>query len=146
MKIRKMVPEDEPVILPMVYAFYSSDAVDHPVPRENLRRTFRAAVEEGSLLDGYVLEDEDGTAGFAYLSEYYACEVGGVNMMLEEIYIAPSAQGKGYGTAFLRWMEENFPEVRRFRLEVTESNADAARLYERQGYRFIGYRQMVKDV
>ena len=94
MNIRKMTAADEPVIVPMVYKFYESDAVDHPVPRENLRRTFHAAVEDGSLLDGYVLEDEDGVAGFAYLSAYYACEVGGVNMMLEEIYLRPEARGK----------------------------------------------------
>lgn len=146
MNIRKMTAADEPVIVPMVYKFYESDAVDHPVPRENLRRTFHAAVEDGSLLDGYVLEDEDGVAGFAYLSAYYACEVGGVNMMLEEIYLRPEARGKGYGTKFLKWMERQFPEVRRFRLEVTESNGSAARLYEQQGYHFLGYRQMVKDV
>ena len=146
MTIRKMTAADEKIIVPMVCEFYRSDAVDHPVPEENLRRSFRAAVEDGSLLEGYVLEDEDGIAGFAYLSEYYACEVGGVNMMLEEIYIRPEARGKGYGTEFMRWMEKQFPEVRRFRLEVTESNGKAVRLYEELGYHFLGYRQMVKDV
>ena len=52
MNIRKMTAADEPVIVPMVYKFYESDAVDHPVPRENLRRTFHAAVEDGSLPGG----------------------------------------------------------------------------------------------
>lgn len=145
LQIRKMTGADAKTVLPMVYGFYRSDAVDHAVPEENLNRTFQAAVTDGSLLEGFVLEDETGAVGFAYLSPYYACEVGGVNMMLEEIFIIPEAQGKGYGTEFFRWMEETYPEVRRFRLEVTESNQAAVRLYKKLGYDFIRYEQMAKD-
>ncbi len=144
-QIRKMTGADAETVLPMVYGFYRSDAVDHAVPEETLNRTFQAAVTDGSLLEGFVLEDETGAVGFAYLSPYYACEVGGVNMMLEEIFIIPEAQGKGYGTEFFRWMEETYPEVRRFRLEVTESNQAAVRLYKKLGYDFIRYEQMAKD-
>ena len=145
LQIRKMTRADAKTVLPMVYGFYRSDAVDHAVPEETLNRTFQAAVTDGSLLEGFVLEDETGAVGFAYLSPYYACEVGGVNMMLEEIFIIPEAQGKGYGTEFFRWMEETYPEVRRFRLEVTESNQAAVRLYKKLGYDFIRYEQMAKD-
>lgn len=145
LQIRKMTGADAKTVLPMVYGFYRSDAVDHAVPEETLNRTFQAAVTDGSLLEGFVLEDETGAVGFAYLSPYYACEVGGVNMVLEEIFIIPEAQGKGYGTEFFRWMEETYPEVRRFRLEVTESNQAAVRLYKKLGYDFIRYEQMAKD-
>ena len=145
LQIRKMTGADAKTVLPMVYGFYRSDAVDHAVPEETLNRAFQAAVTDGSLLEGFVLEDETGAVGFAYLSPYYACEVGGVNMMLEEIFIIPEAQGKGYGTEFFRWMEETYPEVRRFRLEVTESNQAAVRLYKKLGYDFIRYEQMAKD-
>lgn len=145
LQIRKMTGADAKTVLPMVYGFYRSDAVDHAVPEETLNRTFQAAVTDGSLLEGFVLEDVTGAVGFAYLSPYYACEVGGVNMMLEEIFIIPEAQGKGYGTEFFRWMEETYPEVRRFRLEVTESNQAAVRLYKKLGYDFIRYEQMAKD-
>ena len=145
LQIRKMTGADAKTVLPMVYGCYRSDAVDHAVPEETLNRTFQAAVTDGSLLEGFVLEDETGAVGFAYLSPYYACEVGGVNMMLEEIFIIPEAQGKGYGTEFFRWMEETYPEVRRFRLEVTESNQAAVRLYKKLGYDFIRYEQMAKD-
>ena len=145
LNIRTMTRGDADAILPMVYGFYRSDAVDHAVSEEVLNRTFEAAVTEGTLLEGWVLEDETGVVGFAYLSAYYACEVGGVNMMLEEIYFSPEARGKGYGTEFFRWMEERYPEVRRFRLEGTDTNEAAIRLYERLGYRFIRYGQMAKD-
>ena len=79
LQIRKMTGADAKTVLPMVYGFYRSDAVDHAVPEETLNRTFQAAATDGSLLEGFVLEDETGAVGFAYLSPYYACEVGGVN-------------------------------------------------------------------
>ena len=37
------------------------------------------------------------------------------------------------------------PEVRRFRLEVTRSNEKAVRLYERLGFTFLDYDQMILD-
>ena len=72
LQIRKMTGADAKTVLPMVYGFYRSDAVDHAVPEETLNRTFQAAVTDGSLLEGFVLEDETGAVGFAYLSPYYA--------------------------------------------------------------------------
>ena len=140
-----MEAADAQTVLPMVYCFYRSDAVDHPVPEENLQRTFQAAVTPGSLIDGYVLEEEGKTVGFAYLTAYYACEVGGVNLMIEEIYLEPEARGKGYCTQFFHWMEEAYPDVKRFRLEVTETNGDAIRLYQKLGFDFLRYGQMAKD-
>ena len=41
-------------------------------------------------------------------------------------------------------MEEN-PQVKRFRLEVTRSNEGAVRLYEKLGFSFLEYDQMVLD-
>ena len=43
-------------------------------------------------------------------------------------------------------MEQNKePGVTRFRLEVEPDNIRAAALYERMGYKYLGYRQMVKE-
>ena len=50
LQIRKMTGADAKTVLPMVYGFYRSDAVDHAVPEETLNRTFQAAVTDGSLL------------------------------------------------------------------------------------------------
>ena len=47
---------------------------------------------------------------------------------------------------YLRWLEDTYADsVRRFRLEVCPQNPAAKRLYERYGYREMGYLPMVKD-
>ena len=46
-------------VLAMVEQFYHSDAVSHPVPMEKLEQTFADAVSEDSILEGFVLNEDD---------------------------------------------------------------------------------------
>ena len=116
-------------VLSMVQEFYHSDAVCHPVETAVLERTFEAAVSEDPVLEGHVLMEGDRIVGFGYTTVYYACEVGGKCMMFEELFLKEETRGKGYGS----------------RLEVTRSNEAAVRLYERLGFTFLEYDQMVLD-
>ena len=47
---RDMTLDDRDTVLPMVDAFYRSNAVDHPVPREIVERSFLAAAGNEHLL------------------------------------------------------------------------------------------------
>lgn len=143
--IEKMQESMGGEVLPMVMEFYHSDAVCHPVEDAVLERTFRDAVSEDPALTGYVLMEDDRIVGFGYTTVYYACEVGGKCMMFEELYLKEETRGKGYGSRFFEEVIKQHPEVRRFRLEVTRSNEAAVRLYERLGFSFLEYDQMVFD-
>ena len=118
--LKKMTKEMHDEVLAMVEEFYHSDAV-------------------------FVLTEDGKTVGFAYITEYYACEVGGRCLMFEELYLKEATRGKGYGTRFFDEIMKAKPEVRRFRLEVTRSNEKAVRLYERLGFTFLDYDQMILD-
>ena len=132
-------------VLPMVMEFYHSDAVSHPVEVSVLERTFADAVSNEAVLEGQVLMEGDRIVGFGYTTVYYACEVGGKCMMFEELFLKEEARGKGYGSRYFLEIMEQHPEVMRFRLEVTRSNEAAVRLYERLGFSFLEYDQMVLD-
>ena len=45
----------------------------------------------------------------------------------------------------MAWLEQEYPAARRFRLEVTQANQGAISLYQRAGYTFLRYDQMVLD-
>ncbi len=143
--IRDMRPEDRAAVLALAREFYMSDAVDHDVPGVILERVFEDALSQDPVLRGLVLMESEEIVGFAYLTMYYACEVGGLTLMIEEIYMKDSCRGKGYGSRFFTWMFEHYPQVCRFRLEVTKENEKAVKLYERIGFRKISYDQMVLD-
>ena len=52
---RDMTLDDRDTVLPMVDAFYRSNAVDHPVPREIVERSFLAAAGNEPLLRGTLI-------------------------------------------------------------------------------------------
>ena len=100
--VEKMTEDMRDEVLPMVDAFYQSDAVSHEVERERREQTFADAVSDDPVLEGYVLKEDGKIIGFGYVTIYYACEVGGRCLMFEELYLKEEARGKGYGSRFLR--------------------------------------------
>ena len=71
--------------------------------------------------------------------------MGGRCIFIEEIFIQERFRGRGLGGSILTWLEKEYPDARRFRLEVTQVNQGAARLYQRMGYQYLRYDQMVLD-
>ncbi len=146
LSFRDLTSEDHDLVVPMVLDFYRSDAVDHPVDAATLERSFRAAVDPGEpLLRGVLIQAEDKPAGYLYITQCYAAEVGGRCVFLEEVYLKPEFRRRGLGAQVMDWLEREYPAARRFRLEVTRANRGAVRLYQRAGYEFLRYDQMVLD-
>ena len=143
---RDLTLADHDLILPMVQDFYQGDAVLHPVELEILERTFRDATDaQEPLLRGLLLEVDGQPAGYVYITQCYSAEVGGRCIFLEEIYLMPAFRGQGLGGEILAWIESQYPTARRFRLEVNDINRSAIRLYEKSGYEYLRYEQMVID-
>lgn len=144
--MRDITGEDRTVVLPMVERFYGSEAVDHAVPRAVLERSFEAAADpEEPLLRGVLLLEGERPVGYLYVTFCYAAEVGGRCVFIEEIYLEEDSRGKGYGRQAMEWLRREYPQARRLRLEVTQENAAAVRLYQRLGFEYLSYDQMVVD-
>lgn len=144
--MRDICREDRDIVLPMVEEFYHSDAVDHAVPMETLKRSFEAAADPlQTLLRGVLLCEEETPIGFLYLTTCYSCEVGGVCLFIEELFLKEAFRGKGYGKAVMDWLVREYPDCRRLRLEVTQVNKTAIHLYEKCGFTWLRYDQMVLD-
>ncbi|MEG0328627.1 MAG: GNAT family N-acetyltransferase [Erysipelothrix sp.] len=94
---------------------------------------------------GWFIEEDGYTCGYCLCSMMYSTEVGAMSLWVEELSIDDDFQGKGYGTKVFNDLMVIFPEVKRFRLEVAPSNTSAKKLYERLGYTYLGYEQMIID-
>lgn len=144
--VRDMRPGDRALYAGMAYDFYSGDAVLYPLTQEKLDATFDMALAGSPLMRLVMMEADGECVGYGNLSFTWSTEAGGMVMWIEEIYIRPEYRAKGYGSEYLRWLEDTYADsVRRFRLEVCPQNPAAKRLYERHGYREMGYLPMVKD-
>lgn len=143
---RDITLADRELVMPMVQAFYQTDAVDHPVDQAILDRSFLAAADHAEpLLRGVLLFQDDQPVGYIYLTQCYSAEVGGRCVFIEEIFLAAPFRGQGLGREIMAWLEREYPAARRFRLEVTQINQGAIRLYEKSGYQYLRYDQMVLD-
>lgn len=146
-EIRDFLPEDETTYMQLSEAFYHSKAVMHPVPHENFAKTFAACMQQNPFLRGLTILQNGEIAGYALLSFTWSNEVGGLVVLLEEVYIVPAFQGMGLGSTLLEFVEEEYRNTaKRIYLEVTALNEGAVRLYERHGYKMFDYLQMVKEL
>ncbi len=144
--IRPITAADRGIVLPMVLDFYQGPAVNHPVDTAVLERSFEAAASSREpCLDGWLLLEESQPIGYFYVSNSYSPEAGGRQALIEELYFLPDCRGKGYGTQAFQFVMEHYAGAARLRLEVAETNPDAARLYRRIGFDYLPYRQMILD-
>ena len=125
---REITAADKALYLRYVDAFYHSDAVESPVPRENYEITFAELMRSDAYLKCYIFEDGEQPCGFALLSKTFSQEAG----------------GKGLATAFFAYLK-SLPGIARLRIEVEDDNEGAKRLYERMGFDLLPYLQMVID-
>ena len=143
--IRDIRQEDKPVFLEMAKKFYSSKAVEHEIDRHIYETAFDTAVSNPSLIRAFIIEDNGISAGFAFVSFYFATEVGGLVVVLEDLYLDESCRGKGLGSKFIEFIEQEYPLAKRFHLEVAKENTRAIDLYRKLGYDVLEYVQMIKN-
>ncbi len=145
MEIRSFLPDEEAVFINLCKEFYSSEAVLHPVPESYFFATFSEMMKSDRYVEGFLFLDGGETAGYGLIAKSFSNEVGGQVIWVEEIYLRPAFRSKGFGSAFFAFLEQRFPDARRFRLEIEPDNVRAKALYQRKGYRLLPYAQMVKE-
>ena len=142
---RQVREQDEPAVVEHMLALYAEDPAAAPVSAEQCARTLRRLRAEPLRGVALGLEspadlDANGRlAGYALLCSFWSNELGGEVCIIDELFVAPSARGRGAATELVRGLRERrlpwFEGAVAVELEVTPSNARARQLYERLGFR-----------
>ena len=143
--IREFNKNDYTTFMELSREFYNTTAVDHKIPDKNRTATFEASVGNNPYAKGFIIEYNDEVAGYCLISLTFSGEVGGLVVLVEELYIKENFQSNGLGTECFEFIENLYKDAKRFRLEVTKVNDGAIKLYSRLGYSEIAYKQMIKD-
>lgn len=147
MVIRSMEAKDKVAVLDMMTGFYASPAILHKPPISVLERDIDDCVGDMPFVEGYVFEADCGIVGYLMVSKGYSTEYGGLNIMVEDLFVKPDYRGRKAGETFLKWLENEYKgKAVRIRLEVEPSNIGAIRLYERCGFTELPYKQMCKEI
>jgi [ribosomal protein S18]-alanine N-acetyltransferase len=105
-------------------------------PWVTFERTFEQALKilRDPTREVFVAMEESGLAGFLIL-----CMTGAFIGYIQTVAVAPEHQGRGTGSALIKFAEEKiFAVSPNSFLCVSSFNPDARRLYERLGYTFVG--------
>ncbi|MCR5599611.1 MAG: GNAT family N-acetyltransferase [Ruminococcus sp.] len=140
-----MKADDRDEVIAMMRVFYDSPAVIHKSSDEILMRDFDDCVGDTPFLRGFMLEFDGDAAGYAMVSLGYTTEYGGVCVWLEDLYIKPEYRRFGIASELLAYIEREFPDAVRFKLEVEQENEPAYACYFRGGYRMSDYGLMTKE-
>lgn len=144
--IRPFVSSDRFAILEMMRSFYHSPAVCHSVPESFFNTTIDTVLSGSPYAEGWLVEYDGQPAGYGLIAKTYSNEVGGLVVWLEELYISEIFRGLGLGSELIGFIENQYSgQAARFRLEVSDSNEGARRLYQKLGYERLPYEQMIKE-
>ncbi len=143
MTIKRMTEQDREGVMQMMQAFYSSPAVYTNGSKEIFENDIRACLEENPYLEGYVLEEGGVLQGYAMLAKSFSTEFGKPCIWIEDLYVREGRRGLGYGGEFLQFVSEQYPNAV-LRLEVEEENERAARVYQKEGFSSLPYKEMIK--
>ncbi|MBQ8787463.1 MAG: GNAT family N-acetyltransferase [Oscillospiraceae bacterium] len=144
--IRKMTAEDRTFFLRAADEFYHTDAVEKPLSMERLNANFDEVMRSDVYLEGLILEYGSERAGYCLLTKTFHTEAG-MTLWIEDIYILEQFRGKGLGKELFAYLDEHYSaKFGRLRLEVEDDNEIAVALYKKNGFRFLEYKQMIKDI
>ena len=145
--IRLFEPTDKEIYLAYSKDFYANGAALHPIPENQMENTFSHLMNGTPYADGFMLLSDGEKAGYCLVSFLWSTEAGGLVALIDELYVSPAFRGLKLGNQFLEQIETYYQDkIVGLRLEVCASNTGAIRLYQKHGYDFLDYRQMVKKL
>lgn len=146
MNIRKITEKDREELFEMMRVFYDSPALIHKSSDAVLKRDIEACLSDMPFAEGYIFEVDGKTAGYAMISKSFTTEYGGICVWIEDLYFKPEYRGKGLATRFFEFIEKQYPEAVRFKLEVEKENENAVAAYKKNGYDISEYFLMTKEI
>lgn len=144
MKLLEFTDKDLDQYIELAHIFHSGPASFTAPNHTIFKANFDHIIDHEDAF-GWFIESEGEIAGYVLCSLMFSTEVGGMALWVEELSVQEAFQEKGLGTQALESLIELFPEILRFRLEVAPDNKSAKALYQRLGYDFLMYEQMIFD-
>lgn len=133
--LEPMRADEVGTVLELCRAFCAEDG--HPDDPERIRRGLVGLLSRPHLGTTLVLRRDGRPVGYAVVTLGWSLESGGLDALLDEVYLEPGLRGAGVGTALVEAAVAHARDdlgATRIYLEVEAGNDRARRLYERLGF------------
>ena len=135
------LPGDAELLVDLARAFHSEDG--HPLSPEG-EAALRHIVTGEPMAHCWLIRGAGDVIGYIVLTLGYSIEHGGRDGFIDDLYLVPSARGRGVGSAVLDFALERARglEIRTVHLEVDPANERATGVYRSRGFAENGRRLM----
>lgn len=130
--VRRALPRDLPVLVNLSEGFCDTD--HHPFDPVRIERALIPLLTDDRFGQVWVMDADGDILGYAIVTWGYSVESGGIEALLDEIYV--SHQGVGYGAQLLSRAVESARDfgAQVIFLETESHNERVRRFYTRHGF------------
>lgn len=130
--VRRAVADDLDVLVALAAEYCEADG--HDFDESTVRAGFDPLLRDDRHGVVFVAELGDTVDGYGVVTWGWSIEIGGPDVVLDELYAR--SKGRGVGTALIHRLESECRArgVKRIFLETELPNEDARRLYAREGF------------
>jgi len=141
-----LAPAHRIKVLELMRAYADEDGQSFSLA--NATAAVDAILADTPLASLWLVELDGEIAGYLCVTQGFSLETGGGDFFLDEIYLVPTARGRGLGHEAIAFAERESQAAgaRRLCLEVEPDNRRAAKLYGELGYRSHGRHLMSKPL
>ena len=133
--IRLATFDDLPHLTPLVAAFHQEEGiVSDPKQRDRALIPLLEGSPHGAV---YMIGPRNSPMGYVVFSFIWSVEFGGLEAMVDEVYLRHNVRGKGIGKSILKRLFRTMAThgVHSLSLEVHQKNAKAIQFYKALGFR-----------
>ncbi|MBE9195937.1 GNAT family N-acetyltransferase [Synechocystis sp. LEGE 06083] len=134
LNLRPTQVDDLTKVLPLVEAFYQH--FSYPFSQTEKAQTLRELWDNPDRGCFWLIEQDQGVVGYAYVSFYFSLEFGGRTAFIDELFISSDRRGQGIGSRIIELVEGECRKLnlKALHLESERSNERATALYKRMGF------------
>lgn len=134
-KFELLTANDIPEIVNHMVAFYAID--EYPINVEKTTQLFHEFITKPELGSCFVIKYNNEICGYTILIQFFSFEMSGYVLLLDELYVSDSYQGKGIGKEAMAFIKEfaSNNHYKKLVLEVEPHNERAIHLYEKENFR-----------
>jgi GNAT superfamily N-acetyltransferase len=129
-----------------MYDLYSEDSEGKTINEEKINKTIyelNTYPEKGEIV---LFEFENEIIGYSLLINYWSNEYGGNLLCIDELFVSDAFRGNQIATDFLNYLiQVKYSNAVAIQIEVTPSNKQAKRLYEKIGFKFSSNHHYIFD-
>lgn len=132
---KQLTTSDIDIVVQHMKDFYAIDG--YPIDTTKSAEMFQEFLSKPHLGNCFTINFNDEICGYILMIQFFSFEMGGYVILLDELYISNSFQGKGIGKKAMAFIKEFAKDnaLKTILLEVEPHNERAIHLYEKENFK-----------